>query len=458
MDNVIQLVGRLHPLIVHLPIGVLALALVLHVFMRRGKYQAYRGLLPLIWLIAFISSLAACIAGYLLSISGGYAASAVDIHMWSGIALAVFCGIFFLMLRKDLPAGFEFGGVGIVALLLLATGHYGGTLTHGEDYLTQPVYALLGIEGEQAPEREPITNIQEAVVYRDLVAPILEQKCYKCHGARKQKGKLRLDTREWLLKGGENGEVILAGNAEESSLFSRLKLPVAHDEHMPPKGKPQLTKNEVKLIGWWLADVQASFTGKVADVKEDGSIKAVLASFTAAGAKAERESKEPTEIPAVKVSKVNPEVKQQLEELGVTFTFLTPDHTFLGANIVNNKKFNDEQVELLVALKDQLVWLDLSETKITDQGLSKIVKLKHLTRLSLDNTGITDEGVKYLKNLPALRYLNLYGTRISDEGLKSLSACKNLKGLYLWKTQVTLKGVAKLQDDLGSDVEVNFGS
>jgi hypothetical protein len=60
--------------------------------------------------------------------------------------------------------------------------------------------------------------------------------------------------------------------------------------------------------------------------------------------------------------------------------------------------------------------------------------------------------------LPRLRALNLYGTRVSDKGLMALHGCRNLEVLYLWQTQVTAPGVAALQNALGQQVEINFGS
>ena len=59
----------------------------------------------------------------------------------------------------------------------------------------------------------------EKVLFKELVTPILEAKCIGCHGADKQKGKLRLDTIEAILKGGSEGLAVVAGNVTESSLI-----------------------------------------------------------------------------------------------------------------------------------------------------------------------------------------------------------------------------------------------
>jgi len=68
------------------------------------------------------------------------------------------------------------------------------------------------------------------------IQPILRENCIKCHGPDKQKGKLRLDSREAAFKGGTDGLVITAGAADKSDLFRRISLPATHDDFMPSKG------------------------------------------------------------------------------------------------------------------------------------------------------------------------------------------------------------------------------
>src|SRR5688572_24459277 len=85
------------------------------------------------------------------------------------------------------------------------------------------------------------------------IKPIFAENCYKCHGAEKQKGKLRLDTVEAFTKGGKDGKIFEAGAPEDSSLYQRLVLPTGHDDVMPPEddgGKP-LPREKTDLIGQW---------------------------------------------------------------------------------------------------------------------------------------------------------------------------------------------------------------
>ena len=83
------------------------------------------------------------------------------------------------------------------------------------------------------------------------IQPILQQTCVKCHGPEKQKGKLRLDSKEAAFKGGKDGAVLTAGDAEKSELYRRIILPKGNDDVMPNEGEP-LTKAQTDLIRDWI--------------------------------------------------------------------------------------------------------------------------------------------------------------------------------------------------------------
>ena len=84
-----EFIGRFHPLFVHLPIGILLLALLLQFLSRKEQYTLSHGVMKVIWIAGIVSAVLSCITGYVLSINGGYEESAVNLHMWMGIAVAV---------------------------------------------------------------------------------------------------------------------------------------------------------------------------------------------------------------------------------------------------------------------------------------------------------------------------------------------------------------------------------
>ncbi len=84
--------------------------------------------------------------------------------------------------------------------------------------------------------------------FESRVRPLLVERCHKCHAGTMIKGKLRLDSREALLKGGETGPAIVAGKPDES----RLMKAVRHQDGlaMPPNGK--LNETQIAALAEWI--------------------------------------------------------------------------------------------------------------------------------------------------------------------------------------------------------------
>jgi cytochrome c5 len=98
----------------------------------------------------------------------------------------------------------------------------------------------------------PPASDKKGVTFAKDIQPLFERSCYKCHGAEKQKGKLRLDSLEATLKGGENGASIEKGNSAKSALVASVAR-LVEDEAMPPEGKGQaFSKEEVGLLRAWI--------------------------------------------------------------------------------------------------------------------------------------------------------------------------------------------------------------
>jgi mono/diheme cytochrome c family protein len=83
------------------------------------------------------------------------------------------------------------------------------------------------------------------------IRPLLEASCVECHGAEKQKGGFRLDTREMLLKGGDNGDAVKLGKSADSPLVHHVAR-LDEDMAMPPKKEKALTAEQVGLLRTWI--------------------------------------------------------------------------------------------------------------------------------------------------------------------------------------------------------------
>ncbi|MEO7531652.1 MAG: c-type cytochrome domain-containing protein, partial [Sediminibacterium sp.] len=277
MNVLIEFFGRLHPVLVHLPIGFLILALVLQWL---GGKEKYSNLLPAIrisFLLGMISAVLSCLSGWSLSSGGEYDETTLDLHRWFGISVAVFSFIGYLFSSKSNSIIKNILSV-TTLLLIIITGHLGGTLTHGEGFLTKGIFQS---KDSAKSARKTITNVQEALVFADIIQPILMDKCGGCHSAVKQKGGLRMDGKEWILKGGKDGKIFVEGSPDASELYKRIILDPLEEKHMSPKGKPQLTEQEVNLIHWWI-NSHAGFDKKVKEVEQPSQILPALLAMQSA--------------------------------------------------------------------------------------------------------------------------------------------------------------------------------
>lgn len=460
--------GRLHPVIVHLPIGFLVVAGILEVGRRLGKIGVGDDTISSVLFWSALSATVACVFGYLLSLGGGYDDELLDEHMWQGIGVAAFAWVAWAVKsdwftdRIPFSSALYVPALGVSLLLLVAAGHHGGSLTHGSDYLTQytpePFRSLAGIppRKENEVKIEPIKDINQAMVYNQIVNPILQARCVQCHNAEKSKGDLRMDTPDMLKKGGEDGPIFVMGKGAESEMVKRCLLPLEDDHHMPPKGKTQLTDEQVTLLTWWI-DQGAPFDKRVADLKVPDTVKPALASLGGATGVGQGGSAVASAGPApvspvltMKVPAPDAKAVEELKKANLLVLPLSKEQNQVEVNAVNATSFSDAQAALLPKLSEQIVWLKLGDTQISDATLAQVGKLKNLQKLHLDQTKITDAGLKQLRPLANLEYLNLYGTGVTDAGLAELQNLKSLKTVYLWQTKTTEAGIANLKKAMPS--------
>ena len=320
--------------------------------------------------------------------------------------------------------------------LIIITGHNGGSLTHGEDYLTAPL-------SNSKSDKKVIANINEAVVYKDVIEPILAAKCYSCHGDSKQKGKLRLDLPNYIMQGGEEGKVLTPFQPGSSELINRLLLATSNEEHMPPKEKPQLSKDEVALLHWWI-ESGASFTEVVKNTKQTTAIKGVLAAFSTGDATAA----EQTQLPAQKVSAISSDMLSALTKEGVAVVPIVNGSNYVRANLIGVETLNAQTFQLLSKISDQLLQLNASFTTIKDEHLSALSNCKQLKQLELNGTAISNKGLASLAALENLEILSITQTKATAEGISSLTKLKNLKKVYLYNTRFTSAAIAQLKQKM----------
>ncbi len=436
----INFIGKFHPLLVHLPIGFISFWLIIEFLERISSYKSGEKTKQILLISSAISSIISSVLGYFLSLSGEYNVELLDEHKWLGIwlsVLLVLISIIYYLLKSKIYFKYIYNGsIFLVCILLTLTGHHGGSLTHGEQYLS--LSQLSENKNENVVE---IKDIKQAVVFSDLVQPIFNKKCVACHNTGKLKGGLLMDTYENLLKGGESGAVIIASNSAQSELIKLINLEPIEKRAMPPKGKIPLTTDEKALLTWWI-DAGATKDKKVSELKPDAAIMAVLTKFQAGG-----NAHNTDETPSLpEVTAAADKDVQAIQMLGANVQKMANNSNLLDVRVIINKKdWDDKKTENLSKIKEQVYILDLSGTAISSKSLNEIAKFSNLNKLFIQNTNLDDANLEALSNLSKLESLNLYNVPISDAGLKKIASIKSLKKLFLWKTKINQNAIEALK-------------
>ncbi len=434
-------IGRFHPVFVHLPIGFLLLAILMEFFNSRVRSKNMDAAILFALKLGAASTFLAAGMGWLLANEGGYNESHLFWHRWLGIGVGALSLIALAIKGELIPLPKSVYKIGLLGMtgLILATGHLGGNMTHGASYLTE--YLPFG-NSEEVVVQQAFNNPDSVFVYRDLIQPMLEERCFECHNQDKDNGGLQMQTAELLTKGGDGGPVLVNGKAVDSELFQRITTNPTSKKFMPTGGKTHLGYEEVKLIGWWINE-GADFDQPISEMTIPKDIKYLLEN------KWKVSLTKKSYVETASVAPLETSIMKNMQALGFSGSPLASGNNFL--DIRYNKLGATPSLadlETLAQAKTQITWLNLANRNINDDMLSIIGRFSNLTRLQIQQNPITDKGIVALANLKNLESLNLYGTEVTDAALSTIEQLPNLEKLFLWQTKVTSEGVEKLQDKL----------
>lgn len=333
-SSMVLFVGRFHPILLHLPVGILSVLCLFELICstQRGE-QKYGEASLLMLILGGAGSVMAVLAGIMLSREGGYVGGNFSLHQT--MALVGTAGVLASLVVRLMAMGREsmellnaYRALYFISFGIMGLGaHFGGNMSHGNKFLVEhappavkgPMVAMekwmlsfvekpkapkeTTPEAPASPEAAPKTDVAEKptpapaasgmpapaapttpaapagggdkLVFQHVILPVLTAKCNKCHCEEKSKGDLRMDTYEMAIKGGENGKNFVAGNLKDSLSITRILLPDSDDEHMPPEGKDQLTPEEIALLKWWV-EQGASGTQKVGEAKFPAELQATV--------------------------------------------------------------------------------------------------------------------------------------------------------------------------------------
>ncbi|GMN10713.1 hypothetical protein MTsPCn9_23120 [Croceitalea sp. MTPC9] len=422
-------IGNFHPILVHLPIGILIFAFLLEIYQRFRPKEDISNIIKFAIAIGVLSAIGSIITGLFLEDSGSYDEDALFRHKWMGIGMTVIAVLLFFAKdgKNKIVSKLYLPMFVAVMIMLTIAGHWGGNMTHGEGFLTKDI----------ASNKVVIEDVNKALVYNDIIQPILDNKCVSCHNAKKTEGKLLLTTQQELLLGGESGSLLDTEAQEPPLLLHRVQLPLDDEEHMPPKGKVQLTANEIALLHWWIENDNC-FDCVTSDLERNKKIQGYL-----------NELEEDTSIRALLAKDLGPADEDWLnsvKQAGISLYPLEEESPLYVLNLANRKDLSEDSFKKFKKYSDNIVELNLGYSNFQDSLASSISIFENLTKLQLQNTTITDKTLDKIQKLDKLESLNLYGTSVSNEAISILNKLPNLKDLYLWQTDITDEGIAQLKE------------
>ncbi|HEA23178.1 hypothetical protein LCGC14_2380600 [marine sediment metagenome] len=437
LPNLVSWLGRFHPLILHFPIVLLLIAIFLGLTGKR---------IPEVLLsVAVLSALITAILGFFLGMGVPVKGDLLFWHQWLGAGTALIAAFWYLLNRSNLGQMYYTKAFQILLLgLILFTGHYGGMLTHGEEFLSLPT-------------EEPMDKIPEnPLVYQDVVNRILDDKCIACHNANKQKGELLMTSFDQLIKGGENGPILVVGKPDESEMIKRIHLPLEDENHMPPEGKTPLDQIEIAILEEWIL-LGASHTVRLNELPKSERLVSLISTMMIPN-EAEKWAKFP---------QVADSTLQHIASDYLSISRIASNSQALSVVFFPPPEYNPKTIDNLKRVAKNIVELDVSGLPIGIAEIEAISTLTHLERLELDKTPIDDAGLQKLSSLKQLKLLKLYDTGITDQSMATFSKLPNLKNLYLYKTDVSQEAIVRLKkerpnlvinDGIDTDIEAFFVS
>lgn len=429
-----RLAGRLHPLLVHLPVALLPVVVLLELGARRRP--AWADSAALLLRFSVVGAYAAAFTGLALVNADGHAGAGVRRHLWGGVAVTVATMLCWLA-RGRAPGRLYPGLLAATVGIFGWAAHQGGNLTHGEFYLTEalppPVRRFLRLPEAPTPE-----TYAPDTVFGAAIRPMLERHCFSCHGPTRQRGGYRMDAFSLLVVGGQSGAPALAaGEPERSELLRRMLLPAADKKAMPPQGQPRPKETDIALLRWWVTQGAS----RDLTLAEAGESDPAFVALLQAAVPTETTSRRAPHV--ADYSALGPEISRLAAELNVV---LVPQSKQTGAGLVlrtrnREEHFNNDTLARLAPLAPFIVEAELRATRIDDDGIKLLSTWRNLVHLDLSRTNLSGKTFDSLAGLPRLESIILYGSALTDEGLAQLARLKALRTLYAIDSAVTTVGL-----------------
>ncbi len=426
-----------------------------------GRLAIGRRALGLLCSVNALAAVLTASTGWVHGRTGEYDVEVLGLHRNLGIAVAI-ASVLCALAHAASRAGERRGWLKIYRVtlfvslaLLLPTGHFGATLTHGADFLfgprsrvappsQPPPSEIPGPEPEDAeptePQATPTHAAPTALTFAASIQPILTERCTTCHGEAKHKGKLSLHDAASIQKGGVSGPVIDPAAPQASEMLRRIALPIAHEDHMPPEGKPQPTAAELALLEAWI-QAGAPFDGPFEPSAAPANAPEIQPAPAEPQAKQQPKQSELGPAPEVSLDAL-----AALEEQRVHAEIADPEANLLAVEFAALGSDADDALaaSLLAPIAENVGELSLARTRAAAQTLALAARMPRLKRLDLRDTQVDDGMLAALRGNAVIEELVLARVHVTDASVETLLSMKALKRVFLWQSGVSAEGVAHL--------------
>ena len=471
ISPVLESFGRLHPIMVHLPLGLVFAALVVEVARLVQRRPSLSAFTPIALGLAALGAVVASGTGWFFS-EGEADTSSLFWHRWLGIACAVvLIAVAWMAIRAARHTVNAAQITPIVRGVLLAAGllvgwvgHLGGDMVWGENHVLQPILkawnggspSASGANGDDAMGSGAAaanvtgsgdSDVDKLAFYTSNVLPILQDRCYECHGNGKHKAGLSMDVRSSLVSRDSDGIwIVQPGDPAHSLMIERCLLPAEDDEAMPPKGD-RLKATELEFLRTWIAAgaVMPAGGGSIEANGSSGVRGAPVQESTADRRGSINAPKSRSAgLPALSDAQIAEATA--LRGKGINAVPVSVGASTLSVSIPGGKGVGDADISALIPIAAQIEELSFARASVSDAGMMQMPSMPFVRSVRVDNTALTDIGITVLLSRTLeVETVNLVSSGATDGVFTVLAKLPRLQRVYVFNTQVTAQGIDRFR-------------
>jgi hypothetical protein len=448
-----QWLGKMHPMVLHFPI-VLGCMIGGYLFFT-NHIKKHITILQIGSIVNAASATIVAILGVFLSKQDTYDTQIIFWHQWGGISIAYLSWLLMYLIESNASFQNHYRfrmsfAIGYLIVIFFFT-HKGAQLTHGVRVLSWPE--------NKVTETASIQNIKidsNATIYERAIGPILQQKCVSCHGPEKIKGNLLLNTPENILKGGKDGNILIAQNGKAALLFERIHLPITDEKHMPPEGKTPLTKEELMILSAWI-QAGGNLQLKMNAIAKNDSLFMLANQY------------QPQIGNPMNNSKRGNGMERSFDDLPnlneYNSNYCTANYSYHGGRDIEvsfyqSKFYTHDNLIKLKNIKDQITSLSMQNMPLKDEDILFIATLSHLKKLNLNYTSLKINQLGPLQNLKELKTISICGLPYDEIALQKFLQNASFEKVQLWSSNLTreqsnrfIQQFPKIQFTIGDNLE-----